>query len=329
MRLRIGLVLSLALIGGLAAWVYTATATPTYTARAYLATTSGTPDAVHYARVYAELATGGPVLAQAAILLGPDPSGLDRVTATTSGDGPVIEIAARNVSAGRAATVADAAARALATYGSQRLSTIRGGLSVVAPAGVPARPSSPSRPRDLLIGASAGLLAGALAALLTLRRPPENLTLRRPPENLTLRRPPEALTLRRQSEKLTLRRQSELTLRRPPGKLTLRRPPPKRVQPVRPTFDDPAEIAGHLRIWRAQYGGRTVTAYRSAAALAEPGERADLTPQVVDPPAIDFGSPTDVVVIEPAATALNEPTETFVIIEPAATHPEPPSDEDG
>ena len=38
MRLRIGLVLSLALIGGFAAWVYAVTATPTYTARAYLAT---------------------------------------------------------------------------------------------------------------------------------------------------------------------------------------------------------------------------------------------------------------------------------------------------
>jgi capsular polysaccharide biosynthesis protein len=45
---------------------------------------------------------------------------------------------------------------------------------------------------------------------------------------------------------------------------TLRRRPP------RPTFDDPAEIEGHLRIWRAQYGPRSVTAYRSAASLVEP-----------------------------------------------------------
>lgn len=220
---RFGLVLALALVGGFAAWGYDVRTAPSYTARAYVVATGSSSDAMTYARVYAGIATSGPVLAEAAGMLGADSSGLDRVTASTATNAPVIQIAARSPSAARAVTVADAVARALAGYGSENKSDFHMSLAVLAAATKPTHPSSPSWSRDLLTGTSGGLLAGALAALLTLRRP----------------RP-----------------------RRAP-------PAPDRA---RPTFDDPAEIAGHLGIWRAQYGERAVTSYRSAAAMPEPDE---------------------------------------------------------
>jgi capsular polysaccharide biosynthesis protein len=220
---RFGLVLALTLVGGFAAWVYDARTAPSYTARAYVMATGSSSDAMTYARVYAGIATTGPVLAEAAGLLGADSSGLDRVTASTATNAPVIQIAARSPSAARAVTVADAVARALAAYGSENRSDFHMSLAVLAAATTPTHPSSPSHARDLLTGTSAGLLIGALAALLTLRRP----------------RPRSA---------------------------------PPAPDPARPTFDDPAEIAGHLGIWRAQYGERAVTSYRSAAAMTEPDE---------------------------------------------------------
>jgi hypothetical protein len=204
---RFGLVLSLTLIGGSAGFTYGVKAPPSYTARAYVVTT-GRPA---YAQAYGRVATSGPVLAEAATLLGTDTSGLDQVTASTPHDAPVIELTASSRSPARAALLANAVAGALAAYGSDREATLHAGLAVLAPATVPTHPSSPDPPCELIIGASAGLLAGAVAALFTLRR-----------------------------------------------------------RTSRPTFDDPAEIEGHLRIWRAQYGPRTVTAYRGAASLTEP-----------------------------------------------------------
>jgi capsular polysaccharide biosynthesis protein len=329
---RIGLVLSLALIGACAAWVYAATATPSYTARAYLVTTSGTPDAVHYARVYARLATSAPVRAEAAALLGTDSAGLDRVTAATPGASSVIEIAASNADAARAVALADAEAQALADYGSERLSEIQAGLSVFALATAPTHPSSPSRPRDLLIGVSAGLLAGALAALLTLRRPATGRpttggsAIGRPDPDLPARRRPD---LGRQAtgspdpggpNPRRLNPDRPATVRPGLGSPDLDSPhhgmadqgmadrsgpdrsgpdrsgpdrgSPAKVRPdagrpdpaerTRPTFEDPAEIAGHLGIWRAQYGERAVTAYRGAAALAEPAEWVPTEPVAED-----------------------------------------------
>ncbi|MEV6841900.1 hypothetical protein [Actinoplanes sp. NPDC051411] len=217
---RFGLVLSLTLIGGSAGLAYGVQAPPEYTARAYVVTTGDA--AVAYAPVYGRVATSGPVLAQAAVLLGADPSGLDEVTASASPASPVIEVTARSSSAARSATVANAAARALAAYGADREPALHVGLTVLAPATVPAHPSSSSPWCELVIGTSAGLLAGAVAALLTLRRP------------------------------------------------HVGRPHVGRPHVARPTFDDPAEIEGHLRIWRAQHGPRSVTAYRGAAALPEP-----------------------------------------------------------
>jgi hypothetical protein len=181
---RFGLVLSLTLIGGSAGLVYGVEAPPTFTARAYVVATGGSvgstgtldapaaasraapgPDAVAYAHAYGRIATSGPVLAQAAALLGTDTSGLDDVRASTSPDTPLIEIAASAPSAPRAEYLANAVAHALAGYGSDHEAELNLGLSVLAPATAPARPSSPDPPCELVIGTSAGMLAGALAAL--------------------------------------------------------------------------------------------------------------------------------------------------------------------
>jgi capsular polysaccharide biosynthesis protein len=240
---RFGLVLSLTLIGGSAGLAYGVQAPPEYTARAYVVTTGDA--AVTYAQAYGRVATSGPVLARAATLLGADPSGLEKVTASASPASPVIEVAARSSSATRSATVANAAARALTAYGSDREPVLHVGLTVLAPATVPAHPSSSSPWCELVIGTSGGLLAGAVAALFTLRRP----------------------------------------------------------HVTRPSFDDPAEIEGHLRIWRARYGPRSVTAYRGAAALTEPQDWA-ASP---NPPP---GGPAGAELEQPAGTGLEQPAGT-------------------
>jgi len=165
---RFGLVLSLTLAGGSAGLAYAVEAPPEYTARAYVATTGGA--AVTYAPAYGRVATSGPVLARAAALLGSDSSGLDRVTASAVPSAPVVEVAARSRSATRAATLANAVAGALTAYGAAREPDLQVGLTVLAPATAPSRPSSPSLPCAVVLGTSAGLLAGALAALGTLRR---------------------------------------------------------------------------------------------------------------------------------------------------------------
>jgi capsular polysaccharide biosynthesis protein len=179
-------VLALTLIGGSAGLVYGVEAPPTFTARAYVVATGGSagstggpaalagvrPDAVAYAHAYGRIATSGPVLAQAASVLGTDTSGLDDVKASTFSDAPVIEVAASARSATRAQYLANAVAHALAGYGSDDESELN--LTVLAPATAPARPSSPDPPCELVIGTSAGMLTGALAALVSLlssRRP--------------------------------------------------------------------------------------------------------------------------------------------------------------
>jgi hypothetical protein len=251
---RAGLLLSLTLVGGSAGLLYGVKAPPTFTARAYVVvaglpaagtslaepgpSAAGTsqaaadasvpmaaggvsmaaagwrPDAVAYAHVYGRIATSRPVLAQATALLGTDLNSLDDVRASTRPDAPVIEIAASARSAARAASVANAVAGALVADG-------RSQLHVALAATAPAHPSSPDPPCELVIGTSAGLLTGALAALASL---------------LTARRPRRLGASPRQ-----------------PG------PPPGRPA-SRPALVDPAEIEGHLGIWRA----RSSTSSRSA-----------------------------------------------------------------
>jgi capsular polysaccharide biosynthesis protein len=144
-------------------------APPTFTARAYVIATGGSAaPAVDYAHAYGHVATGGPVLASAASVLGTDTSGLDDVRASTFPDTPVIEIAASARTATRAQYLANAVAHALAAYGSDHESEPDLGLTVLAPATAPARPSSPDPPCELVIGTSAGMLTGAVAALISL-----------------------------------------------------------------------------------------------------------------------------------------------------------------
>jgi hypothetical protein len=232
---RVGLLLSLTLLGGSAGLLYGVKAPPTFTARAYVVVAglptaaTGTPlpapglpapalpmapadwrlDAVAYAHVYGRIATSGPVLAQATALLGTDLNGLGDVRASTRPDAPVIEIAASARSAARAASVANAVAGALVADG-------RSQLHIALAATAPAHPTSPDPPCELVIGTSAGLLTGALAALASL------LTSRRPRRLSTPRSAPSR-----------------------PGSA------PNRPG-SRPALVDPAEIEGHLGIWRAR-----------------------------------------------------------------------------
>ncbi len=234
---RFGLVLLLTVLGGVAGAIYGAVKTPTYTAKAYVVAIgdAGDPNtALNFAQAYGRVATTGPVLVKAGTLLGGS-DGLDRVTASTSPDAPVIEIDATGPSAKHTAAVANAVGTALADYGSDRKADTHVSLALLAGATTPARPTSPKPPLELLVGAAGGLLIGGLAVLAGVGRKEET------PVEVEVAAPePEHFT----------------------------------AEVPRPDFDGPAEIEGHLGIWRAQYGQRAITSYRSSAAsaAAEPDE---------------------------------------------------------
>lgn len=230
---RFGLVLLLTLVGGLAGAIYGAVKTPTYTAKAYVVAIgdAGDPNtALNFAQAYGRVATSGPMLVKAGTLLGSDTSGLDRVTASTSPDAPVIEIDATGPSAQHTTDVANAVGRALSAYGSDRKADTHVGLALLAGATTPQRPTSPKPPLELVVGAAAGLLIGGLAVLAGSGRAQPGGALAPEPEHYTAEVP-------------------------------------------RPDLDQSAEIEGHLDIWRAQYGTRAITSYRSSAATAEPEEQ--------------------------------------------------------
>jgi capsular polysaccharide biosynthesis protein len=171
---RFGLLILLTLIGGIAGAVYSAVKTPTYTAKAYVVATGDRGDsitALNYAQAYGRIATSGPVVAKAGVLLGADRTGLSDVTASTSPDAPVIELTATGTQADRTAKVANAMAKALADYGSSRKADTHVGLSVLAGAIPPAKPSSPKPPMELAVGAACGLLIGGMAVLAGVGRP--------------------------------------------------------------------------------------------------------------------------------------------------------------
>ncbi|MEV4703389.1 Wzz/FepE/Etk N-terminal domain-containing protein [Actinoplanes sp. NPDC049316] len=165
---RFGLLLLLTVVGGAAGAAYAALKTPAYTAKAYVVAIGNPGDsiaALNFAQAYGRIATSGPVLVQARARLGADASGLDRVTAATSPDAPVVEITATGPDARHTTDVANAVAGALADYGSLRSSDTKVGLSLLAGATVPERPSSPRPPLELAVGAAGGLLIGGLGAL--------------------------------------------------------------------------------------------------------------------------------------------------------------------
>ena len=165
---RFGLLLLLTVVGAAAGAAYAALKTPAYTAKAYVVAIGDPGDSVaalNFAQAYGRIATSGPVLVQARARLGPDASGLTRVTAATSPDAPVVEITATGTDARHTADLANAVAGALADYGSLRSSDTNVSLSLLAGATVPERPSSPRPPLELAVGAAGGLLIGGLAVL--------------------------------------------------------------------------------------------------------------------------------------------------------------------
>lgn len=166
---RFGLLLVLTILGGTAGAVYSATKTPTYQATAYVVVTAGAGEpfaAVNFAQAYGRVATTGPAAANATQALGAGSArDLARVTASTSPDAPVIEITASGTSAGRVQLVANAVAQGLIDFGTTRKAETRVGVSMLAPAARPSRPSSPKPPLELAVGAAAGLLLAGLAAL--------------------------------------------------------------------------------------------------------------------------------------------------------------------
>jgi capsular polysaccharide biosynthesis protein len=165
---RFGLLLLLTVVGGAAGAAYAALKTPAYTAKAYVVAVGSPGDSVaalNFAQAYGRIATSGPVLVQARARLGADGSGLDRVTAATSPDAPVVEITATGPDARHTTDVANAVAGALTEYGSLRSADTKVGLSLLAGATVPERPSSPRPPLELAVGAAGGLLIGGLGVL--------------------------------------------------------------------------------------------------------------------------------------------------------------------
>jgi capsular polysaccharide biosynthesis protein len=166
---RFGLLLVLTVLGGTAGAVYSATATPTYRATAYVVVTADAGEpfaAVNFAQAYGRVATTGPAAANAAKTIGAGAArDLARVTASTSPDAPVIEITASGPDAGRVQTVANAVAQGLVDFAATRKAETRVGASMLAQAAKPGQPSSPKPPLEMAVGAAAGLLLAGLAAL--------------------------------------------------------------------------------------------------------------------------------------------------------------------
>jgi capsular polysaccharide biosynthesis protein len=231
---RFGLLLLLTLIGGTAGAVYGALKTPTYTAKAYVVAIGDAGDpitALNFAPASGGVATTGPVLAKAGTLLGADQTGLDQVTAATSPDAPVVEVTATGTSAAHTANVANAVANALATYGSARKAETKVSLALLAGATTPAKPSSPKPPMELLVGAAGGLLIGGLAVLAGVGRAAAR-------EKVAESEP--------ESARYTVAEVEEIDEDEP---------------------ESPAEIERYMGVWRAKYGPKAITAYRSAASI--------------------------------------------------------------
>jgi capsular polysaccharide biosynthesis protein len=173
---RFGLLAVLTLLGAIAGGIYSALATPTYQAQAYVVASAEAgegPAALNFAQAYGRIATKGPVADKAATKLG-STKGLDQVTASTSPDTPVIEITATGTDAKQTAAVANAVAQSLVEFGATRKTETRVTLTILAAANVPASPSSPRPPMEAAIGGAGGLLIGGLAVLAGVGRAKKN-----------------------------------------------------------------------------------------------------------------------------------------------------------
>jgi capsular polysaccharide biosynthesis protein len=237
---RVGLLLLLTLVGGTAGAVYSAVKTPTYTAKAFVVAIGDNGDsitALNFAQAYGRIATSGPVLAKAGTTLGINTTGLSQVTASTSPDAPVIEIAATGTSAQHTADLANAVANALADYGTTRKSETHVGLALLAGALVPRSASSPKPPLELIVGAAGGLLIGGLAVLAGVGRAP--------------------------ARQKVARAQTESE----PAQYEV-----AEVDDVADVDDEPdggpAEIERYMGVWRSKYPPRAITAYGKATTPA-------------------------------------------------------------
>jgi capsular polysaccharide biosynthesis protein len=158
----------LGLIGGAA---YAMLKTPTYTAQAYVAVLASQQaddaTAVKFAQAYGRIATEPVVLAQTtATARGVSPAALRRqVRVTTSPDAPLVQLTGSAGDAKQAANLANEVAQALISFGNGRSNQTGVRLAVFAEASPPDGRSSPNAPLDLVIGATAGLLVGALAVM--------------------------------------------------------------------------------------------------------------------------------------------------------------------
>jgi capsular polysaccharide biosynthesis protein len=158
----------LGLIGGAA---YAALKTPTYTAQAYVAVLASPQaddaTAVKFAQAYGRVATEPVVLAQTtATARGMAPADLRRqVRVTTSPDAPLVQLTGSAGDGKQAANLANEVAQALISFGNGRSNQTGVRLAIFAEASPPDDPSSPNPPLDLVIGATAGLLVGALAVM--------------------------------------------------------------------------------------------------------------------------------------------------------------------
>ncbi|MFE6777642.1 lipopolysaccharide biosynthesis protein [Streptomyces sp. NPDC057702] len=165
---------ALGLAGGAAYGVFTA---PEYTATSYVVAVArdGTDPAtaLGFAQAYGRITTGGAVLSAAQRATGTPVDALRAsVRTATSPDAPMIEVTGADARAGRAATTANAVARALTEHANRSTPSTGVRLTVFAQAVPPTAPTSPSLPISLAVGGCAGGLLGSLALLVRPRPAP-------------------------------------------------------------------------------------------------------------------------------------------------------------
>ncbi|MCP2335166.1 hypothetical protein [Actinomadura rupiterrae] len=164
-------------LGAVAGAAYGTITPPTYEASAHVLITpdkSGSaPEAVNYAQAYGRLANLPETLTWA-----PAPpwgssvaSAARRVRTSTSPDTPLIRLIASAGKPRQAADLANAAAAGLVRYGSVHQGDTGVRVVLMSNALVPTAASSPSPGLDIAVGAAAGGLLAALAALAGLRWP--------------------------------------------------------------------------------------------------------------------------------------------------------------
>lgn len=165
-------VVLLALLGAIAGYGYARLADPTYIARAYVAAVArGAGDnaaAASYAEAYARMAPQGDVVSAAVRASGGGVSPGEfrrQVQASTSPEGPVMEIAASGSDPQRAADLANLVAAGVISSSARHAGQTRIDFILLSSADPPVDPASPRTGLDVLVGAAVGLLLGGLVML--------------------------------------------------------------------------------------------------------------------------------------------------------------------